>query len=134
MKRRNFVKNSTLSAFGLIITKDLFSNSKAPVYGHNEMTYTMNAKWGALNPGKTPVNDCHEMVQDAKGRILLLTNETKNNVIIYNKSGSYIESWGTQFPGAHGLTIHKTGRRTFYLLQIQQNTRCIKPPSTGKFC
>ena len=92
MKRRSFVRNSTLSAVGLIITKDLFSMNKGTIYGHNEMTYTMNAEWGTLNPEKTPVNDCHEMVQDSKGRILLLTNETKNNVIIYNKSGSYIES------------------------------------------
>jgi peptidylamidoglycolate lyase len=132
MKRRNFVKSSTLSAFGLIITKDLFSNSKAPVYGHNEMTYTMNAKWGALNPEKTPVNDCHEMVQDAKGRILLLTNETKNNVIIYNKSGSYIKSWGTDFPGAHGLTIQNTGKEDFLFITDTAKHQVYKTTIDGK--
>jgi hypothetical protein len=55
MKRRNFVKSSTLSAFGLIITKDLFSNSKAPVYGHNEMTlhaeYTVGSAKSGENTG-----------------------------------------------------------------------------------
>jgi peptidylamidoglycolate lyase len=132
MKRRNFVKNSTLSAFGLIITKDLFSNSKAPVYGHNEMTYTLNTQWGALNPEKTPVNDCHEMVQDAKGRILLLTNETKNNVIIYNKSGSYIESWGTDFPGAHGLTIQNTGKEDFLFITDTAKHQVYKTTIDGK--
>ncbi|HSM46194.1 MAG TPA: hypothetical protein VK872_00145 [Draconibacterium sp.] len=132
MKRRNFVKNSTLSAFGLIITKDLFSNSKAPVYGHNEMTYTLNTQWGALNPVKTPVNDCHEMVQDAKGRILLLTNETKNNVIIYNKSGSYIESWGTDFPGAHGLTIQNTGKEDFLFITDTAKHQVYKTTIDGK--
>jgi peptidylamidoglycolate lyase len=132
MKRRNFVKSSTLSAFGLIITKDLFSNSKAPVYGHNEMTYTLNTQWGALNPVKTPVNDCHEMVQDAKGRILLLTNETKNNVIIYNKSGSYIESWGTDFPGAHGLTIQNTGKEDFLFITDTAKHQVYKTTIDGK--
>jgi peptidylamidoglycolate lyase len=132
MKRRNFVKSSTLSAFGLIITKDLFSNSKAPVYGHNEMTYTLNTQWGALNPEKTPVNDCHEMVQDAKGRILLLTNETKNNVIIYNKSGSYIESWGTQFPGAHGLTIQNTEKEDFLFITDTAKHQVYKTTIDGK--
>jgi len=68
MERRSFIKNSAFSATGLLITKDLFSRSNEPVYGHNEMTYSMNAKWGTLNPEKTPVNDCHEMVQDIKGR------------------------------------------------------------------
>jgi peptidylamidoglycolate lyase len=132
MKRRNFVKSSTLSAFGLIITKDLFSNSKVPVYGHNEMTYTLNTQWGALNPVKTPVNDCHEMVQDAKGRILLLTNETKNNVIIYNKSGSYIESWGTDFPGAHGLTIQNTGKEDFLFITDTAKHQVYKTTIDGK--
>jgi hypothetical protein len=45
------------------------------------------------------------MVQDKLGRIILLSNETKNNVIIYNKSGKLISSWGHEYPGAHGLTL-----------------------------
>ena len=35
------------------------------------------------------------MVQDKLGRIILLTNETKNNVIIYDKSGKLISTLGT---------------------------------------
>lgn len=132
MERRTFVKSSAFSAVGLIITKDLFSRNAGPVYGHNEMTYTLNTQWGALNPEKTPVNDCHEMVQDSKGRILLLTNETKNNVIIYNKSGSYIESWGTDFPGAHGLTIQKTGKEDFLFVTDTAKHQVYKTTINGK--
>jgi hypothetical protein len=132
MERRTFVKSSALSAVGLMITKDLFSSSKEPVYGHNGMTYSMNTKWGALNPEKTPVNDCHEMIQDAKGRILLLTNETKNNVIIYNKSGSFIESWGTEFPGAHGLTIQKTGKEDLLFITDTAKHQVYKTTIDGK--
>ena len=132
MERRTFLKNSALSAVGLIITKDLFSSSKAPVYGHNEKTYTLNAQWGALNPEITPVNDCHEMVQDSKGRILLLTNETKNNVIIYNKSGSLIDTWGTDFPGAHGLTIQKTGKEDFLFITDTAKHQVYKTSIDGK--
>lgn len=132
MIRRSFVKNSTLSAVGLIITKDLFSMKKESVYGHNEMTYTLNTQWGAINPEKTPVNDCHEMVQDAKGRILLLTNETKNNVIIYNKSGSLIDTWGTEFPGAHGLTIQNTGKEDFLFITDTAKHQVYKTTIDGK--
>jgi len=132
MERRSFVKNSALSAVGLIITKNLFSKSKEKVYGHNDMTYTLNTQWGELNPEKTPVNDCHEMVQDAKGRIILLTNETKNNVIIYNKSGSFIESWGTEFPGAHGLTIQKTGKEDFLFITDTAKHKVYKTTIEGK--
>ena len=132
MERRTFVKNSAFSSIGLIVTKSLFIREKTPVYGHNGITYSMNTQWGALNPEKTPVNDCHEMVQDSKGRILLLTNETKNNVIIYNKSGSYIESWGTQFPGAHGLTIQKTGKEDFLFITDTTKHQVYKTTIDGK--
>lgn len=132
MKRRSFLKNSTLSTAALFITKDMFNKNTETVYGHNEMTFTMNNQWGALNPEKTPVNDCHEMVQDVKGRILLLTNETKNNVIIYNKSGKLIETWGTEFPGAHGLTIQNTGNEDFLFITDTAKHEVYKTTIEGK--
>ena len=132
MERRSFLKNSALSAAGLIISKDLFSKPKGKVYGHNEMTYRLNTKWGALNPEKTPVNDCHEMIQDVKGRILLLTNETKNNVIIYNKSGKLIDTWGKVFPGAHGLTVQHTGKEDFLFITDTVKHQVYKTTIDGK--
>jgi peptidylamidoglycolate lyase len=132
MNRRSFVKNSALSAAGLLIASDLFSKTKGPVYGHNEMTYRLNTAWGALNPEKTPVNDCHEMVQDRKGRILLLTNETKNNIIIYNKSGRLIDTWGKEFPGAHGLTLHNTGKEDFLFITDTNRHQVFKTTIEGK--
>jgi sugar lactone lactonase YvrE len=107
MKRRTFIRNtSLLTAASLTITRDLFAEKAGPVYGHNNMRYTLDTKWSKADPLKNPVNDCHEMVQDNKGRILLLTNETKNNVLIFNTSGKLLNSWGHTFPGAHGLTLH----------------------------
>lgn len=105
MRRRTFIKNTGLLAAGLHITRDLYSKDKGPVYGHNNMKYTLDTQWSKADPLKNPVNDCHEMVQDASGRILLLTNETKNNVLIFNTSGKLLTSWGNSFPGAHGLTL-----------------------------
>ena len=87
MQRRNFIKQTTVFATSFFIAKDLLAKDKGPVYGHNGMTYRMDTKWGELDAQKHPVNDCHEMVQDSKGHIVLLTNETKNNVLVYNKSG-----------------------------------------------
>jgi peptidylamidoglycolate lyase len=119
MKRRTFIQQTGLVAGSIIITKDLFAKPKGAVYGHNGMQYRMDAKWGALNPAKYPVNDCHEMVQDKEGRIILLTNETKNNVLVYNKSGKLLHIWGHEFPGAHGLTLHNEGGEDFlYITDI----------------
>ncbi|TSD67300.1 6-bladed beta-propeller [Inquilinus sp. KBS0705] len=105
MERRSFIKQTALVSGSFFIAKDMLAKNEGPVYGHGNMRYRMDKDWSKADSQKNPVNDCHEMVQDAKGRILLLTNETKNNVLIYNKSGKLLDTWGTEFPGAHGLTL-----------------------------
>lgn len=131
MKRRTFVKNVSIVSMGLFINKKNNSVKNSAVYGHNNMTYTLNSEWGNLNPSQTPVNDCHEMVQDSKGRIVLLTNETKNNVIVYNTSGKLIESWGHQFPGAHGLTIQHNGNEDFLFITDTDKHQVYKTTLDG---
>lgn len=106
MKRRTLLKQSAILSIGsIVITHDLFGRNSGTLYGHNHMKYRMDANWGKLDASRYPVNDCHEMIQDSKGRIFLLTNETKNNVLIYSASGKLKDSWGTEYPGAHGLTL-----------------------------
>jgi peptidylamidoglycolate lyase len=106
MKRRVFVRNATLAAIGSVyITRDLYGQDHSVVYGHNNMKYKLDQNWCKADPLKNPVNDCHEMVQDSSGRIILLTNETKNNVMMFDKSGQLLSTWGNLFPGAHGLTL-----------------------------
>ncbi len=107
MNRKNFLHNAALASAAVICAPALsaFSKKEDIILGHNNKRYRLDTKWGALDAARYPVKDCHEMVQDSKGRILLLTNETKNNVIIYDKSGKLITTWGTEYPGAHGLTI-----------------------------
>ena len=132
MKRRSFITNSVLTTTSLFLTKNVLSRNKGKIYGQNEMTYYLDTEWGILNSSKTPVNDCHEMVQDAKGRILLLTNETRNNIIIYNKSGKLIDVWGTQFPGAHGLSIQNTGKEDFLFITDTNKHQVYKTTVDGK--
>jgi hypothetical protein len=132
MNRKEFVKTTAIGAAGFFIAKDMFAKTTGDVYGHNEKRYRMNNAWGKLNPDQTPVNDCHEMVQDSKGRILLLTNETKNNIIIYNKSGKLIGTWGTEFPGAHGLTLQKNGKEDLLFITDTNRHQVYKTTIDGK--
>lgn len=132
MQRRAFLKNTTIISASFFITKDLYAKPTGPVYGHNEMQYRLDAKWGQLNPLKNPVNDCHEMVQDGKGRIILLTNETKNNVLIYNKSGKLLNSWGHEFPGAHGLSLAKENGKEYLFITDTDRHQVYKTTLDGK--
>lgn len=132
MNRRKFVQNTAGLTAGLLITRDLFAKDKGPVYGHNGMRYTLDTSWGQLDSAKYPVKDCHEMVQDKKGRIILLTNETKNNVLIYNKSGKLLESWGNEFPGGHGLTLADENGTQFLYITDTEKHQVYKTTMSGK--
>jgi hypothetical protein len=132
MQRRQFLQKTGLATAGFAIAKDMFAHNKGPIYGHNGMRYRMDAKWGQLNPEKFPVNDCHEMVQDKRGRIILLTNETKNNILIYNKSGKLLESWGHEFPGAHGLTLHRAGGEEYLFITDTNRHQVFKTTIDGR--
>ncbi|MES2456025.1 MAG: 6-bladed beta-propeller [Bacteroidota bacterium] len=132
MERRTFIKHTAAVSASFFIAKDMLASPKGPVYGHGNMKYSMDIKWGQLNPAVNPVNDCHEMVQDAKGRIILLTNETKNNILIYNKSGKLLESWGHDFPGAHGLTLSKEGSKEYLFITDTNRHQVYKTTLDGK--
>lgn len=132
MKRREFVRHTTIVTASLIIAQDMFAKPKGPVYGHNDMRYRLDTKWGQLNPLKNPVNDCHEMVQDAKGRIILLTNEVRNNILIYNKSGKLLDSWGHEFPGGHGLSLAEENDKEFLFITDTSRHQVYKTTLDGK--
>ena len=102
------------------------------IIGHNSHRYRIDLNWGALNAQYYPVNDCHEMVQDSKGRILLLTNHTRNNVIVYDKSGRLLEVWGTEYPGAHGLTLNRENGEDFLYISDNSRHEVIKTTIDGK--
>lgn len=132
MQRSEFIKHTGIISASFFIARDLFATPNGPVYGHNHMRYKLDAKWGQLNPSVHPVNDCHEMVQDSKGRIILLTNETKNNILIYNKSGKLLGSWGHEFPGAHGLTLSKENGKDYLFITDTNRHQVYKTTLDGK--
>lgn len=136
--RRSFLQQSTLLAAAGIAAPTILSaktrgfNADTVVLGHNGFKYRVVPGWGVLDAGKNPVNDCHEMVQDAKGRIILLTNETKNNILVYDKSGKLLESWGHEYPGGHGLTLGGEGNDQYLLICDTDRHQVIKTDLKGR--
>lgn len=104
MQRRNFLKNTSLSMAALLVQPPMNFTADT-ILGQGKKRYKLDTHWSRADVARYPVNDCHEMVQDSKGRILLLTNETKNNVLVYDRKGKILTSWGNEYPGAHGLTL-----------------------------
>ena len=107
MNRRNFIQQGSFAALGVTLAQQnahMINQEDPMVLGHQKK-YRLDTEWGKLDFSRYPVKDCHEMIQDKKGRIFLLTNETRNNVIIYSRKGKLLKTWGTEYPGAHGLTL-----------------------------
>lgn len=135
MNRRDFVQSvamaSTVPSFTIL--SDLSKLEADPtIIGHNTHKYKVIKGWGMLDAGKNPVNDCHEMVEDAKGRLIMVGNETKNNVIVYDKSGKLLETWGTSYIGGHGLTISNEGGEQFLFICDPERHQVIKTDLKGK--
>ena len=131
MHRKDFIKNSSLGLVGALFVPEVLIKEKI-VLGHNNKRYKINTKWSRADVARNPVNDCHEMVQDQKGRILLLTNQTKNNVLIYNKHGKLLDTWGTEYPGAHGFTLfNENGTDTLFICDNNRH-QLIKTTIDGR--
>lgn len=108
------------------------ANNEDGILGHNNKRYRINTKWSQANATQYPVKDCHEMVQDKSGRIFLLTNETKNNLLIYDKSGKLISSWGHEYPGAHGLTLFNENGEDVLFISDNSRHQVIKTTIDGR--
>jgi peptidylamidoglycolate lyase len=133
MNRRTFIKKSSLAAGAIYLPSQLMDTKPDEIIlGHHNKRYYIDTRWSKINAAQYPVNDCHEMVQDKLGRILLLTNETKNNVIIYDKSGKLISSWGHEYPGAHGLTLFNENGEDVLFICDNSRHQVIKTTIDGK--
>lgn len=135
--RRSFLKTTgaTIAASTIIPhfwVKKSLAASQDTILGHQSHRYKVVEGWGLLDAGKNPVNDCHEMIEDAKGRLILLTNEIRNNVLIYDRSGKLLDAWGTSYPGAHGLTLSNEGEEQFLFITDTDRNQVIKTTLKGK--
>ena len=132
MQRGSLAMAAGIAVPNLLTAKSSRYTAEQTVIGHNGFRYRVVPGWGVLDAGKNPVNDCHEMVQDAKGRIILLTNETKNNILIYDKSGKLLETWGHDYPGGHGLTLGGEGNDQYLLICDTDRNQVIKTDLKGR--
>ncbi len=121
--RRTFLLGSTAFAtLNLLPSRAARAATDASIIGHNNRRYRIAQGWGVLDPAKFPVANCHEIVEDSQGRIILFQTNAKNNVLIYDKSGKLLESWGTEYPGAHGLAIVNENGTDFLFLTDTKGT------------
>ena len=114
-KRRAFLHSALLATGSAVLGFPYVRAQTAQLLGQADYRYRVVPGWGVLDE-KTPVKNCHGIVRDRDGHVILLTDHTSNNVVVYDKAGKLVHKWGTLFPGAHGLSLVNEGgsRCSFY--------------------
>lgn len=91
-------------------------NPAKNIIGHGNFRYKVDKDWGTLDPGSYPVEHCHEMVMDSRGRLILTTVSSRQDVLVYTRDGKPAEAWSLGLTEAHGLTTAGEGEnQTFWI-------------------
>lgn len=102
------------------------------ILGQGALRYKVVPGWGDVSADMITLQNCHALRQDASGRIVMINTGPKNNVIIYDGAGKMVETWGTTFPGAHGLAIVKDADGEWLWLTDHDRHQVIKTTLGGK--
>jgi hypothetical protein len=117
--RRDFVKKAGalagISAMAPLYSFNIISKPKLEdeVLGHGAYQYRKVRDWANMDTIKYPILNSHEMVMDSQGRLIMIGDHPRNNILIFDKSGKLLDYWGTSYPGGHGLTLSKEGDEDF---------------------
>jgi peptidylamidoglycolate lyase len=135
INRREFLVSMSAAlgacSVGSVLGQSQDATVGAAVLGQGKYQWRVVPNWGVLD-AETPVKDCHAMVQVKDGRLFLFTNETKNNIIIYDKAGKLLGKWGTEYPGAHGMTLTEVDGKEVLMLTDHNRSEVIQTDLEGK--
>lgn len=128
--RRRFLATAALAAAPNILTAA--KTAEAPVIvGHGTHRYRVEKNWSKADHGKVPLQNCHEMIQASDGRLFLVTDHPKNNVLIYGTDGALLGHWTLGSKSAHGLTLGREGDRDFLLITLTEG-KVVKTTLDGE--
>ncbi|WP_372747847.1 6-bladed beta-propeller [Litorivivens sp.] len=101
------------------------------VLGEGQYRYRLDRQWCQTDAQSLQVNNCHEMVIDSKNRLYLLTDNPKNNIIIFNRTGHVEGKWTLNSSGAHGLTLAVENGKEVLWICDPYNPRVMKFSLSG---
>jgi len=90
----------------LFLTVFTLAPAAEEILGQGEFRYQVMPDWGREALAKVNVKNGHAVVIDSKGRLLFLTDDARNNVVILDaESGALLTHWTARMPGAHGMSL-----------------------------
>lgn len=133
MNRRHFVASTAATVLSAPFVKAQSKTSlNGAIIGHGEHRYRVDLEWCQAKRDVHPVKDCHEMVMDAQKRLILITNEVKNNILIFDKEGKVLDAWTLKLRAGHGLSLDARDGKETLLLCDPGGGRVVKTTLTGE--
>jgi len=135
ISRRHFLRKSLATAAvvsplcgGLALAAD----PDPAVMGQGKFRFRAVKDWSFKRDGSpVAVKDCHEFVRTRAGNLILCTTHTANNLIEFSPDGKVIRTFGTTYPGIHGLSISDENGEEFLWLTDTQRRIVVKLDMKG---
>lgn len=132
MNRRRLLATAASGLAAPFVRAQSKTSLQGSVIGHGAHRYQVDLQWSQADRAKHPVKNCHEMVQDAQGRLFLITDEAKNNLLIFDKEGRVLDSWTLNWRSGHGLSLDTNRGGEHLLLCDPGSGTVLKTTLTGE--
>lgn len=140
--RRRFLRQAGTGLAGAVLGPTLLhatdkSGSRRPIVGEGAHTYEVHHDWGEL-PAGLAYGNTHGVCVDAQGHVYVhhtvhATSERHDTVVVFDRDGRFVRSWGREFEGgAHGLHIGTDGREQFLILCDTKRAAVTKTTLRGE--
>lgn len=132
MKRRTFLATASTTFVAPFVRSQSKTSLQGSTIGHGQHRYQVDLEWCKAKREQHPVKDCHEMVMDAQKRLIMITNEARNNILIFDKEGHVLDAWTLKLKGGHGLTLDRRDGQEFLWLCDPSGGAVIKTTLKGE--
>lgn len=131
--RRQFITSTAASVIAApFVRADSKTSLQGAVIGHGAHRYQVDLNWCQAKREVHPVKNCHEMVMDSQKRLLMVTDEAKNNVLIFDKDGHVLDAWTLKFRSGHGLTLDARDGKEYLYVCDPGSGSVVKTTLTGE--
>ncbi|TDU72895.1 hypothetical protein EI77_01361 [Prosthecobacter fusiformis] len=132
MKRRTLLAAAGTVLSAPFIKAQSKTSLQGAIIGHGAHRYQVDLEWCKAKRETHPVKDCHEMVMDAQKRLIMITNEARNNILIFDKEGHVLDAWTLRLKAGHGLSLDTRDGQEYLWLCDSSGASVIKTSLKGE--
>jgi hypothetical protein len=110
--RRHFITTAVLAAPFLQTFAKTAPEFHGAIIGHGTHRYRVDKLWSQADAAKTPVKDCHEMVQVPMAACFCSPITRQNNVLIYDRERRSARPVDARMNGGPRSHLHREAGRS----------------------